>query len=123
LDISTNKDYKQYIGDLDQERNCGYRSAKSEDENSYQFMCNKYTSYKIDIKGDEIQGEDKISDISSFSLVNENEEDFGTYKDFFVTKYQKNLGIDEKTYKEVFGKVFQEQETNTDTLVRVKYKK
>jgi len=50
LDISTNKDYKAYTGDLNQERHCGYRSTKGEDENSYQFMCNKYKSFEVNIK-------------------------------------------------------------------------
>ena len=123
LKIKTNNDYRQYTGDITKERHCGYRSTKKDDENAYQFMGDNYTSFDVNIKGEKVEGKDKIEDLSAFSLVNENEEGFGSYKDFFITKYQENLWIDEKTYQEVFSKVVQEKETNNDNLVKVKYKK
>lgn len=86
-------------------------------------MCGKYTSFEIDVNEESIEGRDKIDDLSIFSLVDENQEGFGSYKDFFTTPYQENLGIDEKIYKEVFSTVLQEKETKTENLVRVKYEK
>ena len=123
LDISTDKEYDKYAWDIKKERHCGYRSAKKDDENSYQFMGDKYTSFDVNIKGEKVEGKDKIEDLSTFSLINENEEGFWSYNDFFITEHQKTLWIDEKTYQEVFSKVIQEKETNKDNLVKVKYKK
>ena len=123
IESDIDKNYKTYTGDLNEDRYCGYWSAIEEDKNSYQFMCGKYTSCEVEINWETIEGKDKIDDLSTFSLVDENQEGFGSYKDFFTTPYQENLGIDEKIYKEVFSTVLQEKETNTDNLVRVKYEK
>lgn len=124
VETETDSDYKAYAWDITQERYCGYRASKWENDDSYQFMCDKYTSFAVDVKKDnKIEGKDKIKDLENFWLVDENEEGFGSYKDFFMTEKQKTFGIDEKTYKEVFNKVLKEKETKTDNLIRVKYKK
>ena len=74
IETDIDKDYKTYTGDLTQDRYCGYRSATGEEENSYQFMCGKYTSFEVDVNGETIEGIDKIDDLSTFSLVDENQE-------------------------------------------------
>jgi hypothetical protein len=122
VEIDTDNDNAKYVGDLEENRTCGYWSS-TETKDSYQFMYGKYKSFEVDVRGDAIEGADKITDLNSFSLVDENQEGFGSYKNFFTTPHQENLGINEKTYKEVFAKVMQEKEDKTDKLVRVKYKK
>lgn len=122
VEIETDKNDVAYTGDLNNDRYCGYRSSKP-NEDSYQFMCGKYKSFEVTVKGENIEGTDKITDIGSFSLTDENQEGFGSYKDFFMTAYQKDIWLDEKTYKEVFGKVLKEKETENGKLIKVKYKK
>jgi len=39
-------------------------------------MGDKYTSFDVNIKGEKVEGKDKIEDLSTFSLINENEEGF-----------------------------------------------
>ena len=124
IETDLDKDYKLYKGDLDENRSCNYWSTKKTDTEAYQFMCGKYTSLDIEVKDNTtIQGTDKIKDLSAFSLVDENQEGFGSYKNFFTTEKQENLGIDESIYKDVFTKILKEKETDTEKLVRVKYKK
>ena len=89
-------------------------------------MCGKYKSFEIDVTGKEwekIENGDKIAGLDWFSLIDQNQEGFGTYQKFFKTPEQENLGISEKTYNEVFGKLLKDNETKTDDLVKVKYKK
>lgn len=123
--INTDKKTAPYIGDLTTQRTCMYRSRKQDTTNSYQFAGPNYLSFAVDTKENEntstIQGESKINTVSEFSLVDANEEGFGSYKDFFTTPYQKALGIDEKTYENVFKDLYKEESTNN--LIRVKYKK
>lgn len=127
MEVGTDKNDAPYIGDLNQDRICEYWATKSDKENSYQFMCGKYTSLDVTTTGVDqktITGLDKIdSDLNKFSLVDNNQEGFGSYKNFFKTAGQENLGIDEATYKEVFTTILKGKEKDTKDLVRVKYMK
>ncbi len=118
------KDYTKYTGDLTAERYCSFRAYDSTSlTDSYKFdEKDGYTSLDIKVNAGQISGTDKVTGVQSFDIVDQDQDDFGSYKEFFTTKEQKNLGISEKAYKTAFNNILEDETKKTDDLVRVKYK-